>query len=615
MKHRILLALGLSLAMVISPLTVQAAGADGYRTTGETSYYYHNSYEGNSGEQYNCNLYINDSGGFTRVEFIPTNQRFIVENYSSAYSLINKKTFSMELPLWGGFFAGKDYNFVVFGQRNSNESDSTEVLRVVKYSKSWQRLGDTKISAINTLEPFDAGSLSMTEDDDNLYIHTCHTMYKSVDDGLNHQASMNLVVTKEDMTFQRDASMYKVWNVAGNYVSHSFMQYSVTDGSYIYNIDHGDAYPRGIYFSMSSTDGIYNNPESYASIYKIDGATGSNYTGVEMGNIALGSQNAIIPISSVKMTNSSTQSIGAPKNICLLVTPKDITNGDVASEIWLTNYSSSNAKQLSTPRITKVTDGKFLIMWEENLYEKNSSLKFILVDEDGNRLTNLYTTTMKMGKILPVVKDEKVIWYSSGSYVDYYNKGASPTFYEIDCASKETIAESILTAAQIERRKQEAKVDKTISDGFAVRIYNKATGDHIYSVDKTEVMKYIDEGWNQETVDSYANTFKVSPTPSGIYTVPVYRVYNKNHGGFHLYTFGKGEADILVSRGWQHENGGNPVYYCASNSSAGGIGIYRAYNPNSKSGQQHYCPWAEYQSLLSKGWRPNNNSKAYWFSK
>ena len=65
----------------------------------------------------------------------------MAEDYSPDFQYLSGRTIPMELSRWGGFFAGADYNFFVFGQENPSESDSTEVIRVVKYSKDWQRLG------------------------------------------------------------------------------------------------------------------------------------------------------------------------------------------------------------------------------------------------------------------------------------------------------------------------------------------------------------------------------------------------------------------------------------------------------------------------------------------
>ena len=97
-------------------------------------------------------LMENNNGGLTRVEYI--DGQVVVEDYSAKFQFQSSRTIPMELPIWGGFFAGEDYNFFVFGQRNPSESDSAEVIRVVKYSKDWQRLGQASLyGAICTSAP------------------------------------------------------------------------------------------------------------------------------------------------------------------------------------------------------------------------------------------------------------------------------------------------------------------------------------------------------------------------------------------------------------------------------------------------------------------------------
>ena len=113
-------------------------------------------------------LYENEDGGLTRVESI--DGRIVVEDYSASFALQSSRTVPMELSIWGGFYAGEDFNFLIFGQRNPGEDDSQEVIRVVKYSKDWERLGQASLKGANTVIPFDAGSLRCDEYGGYLYI-------------------------------------------------------------------------------------------------------------------------------------------------------------------------------------------------------------------------------------------------------------------------------------------------------------------------------------------------------------------------------------------------------------------------------------------------------------
>ena len=95
-------------------------------------------------------LYENGKGGLTRVEYIEKDKRVIVEDYDSSYNLTASRSIQAELPIWGGFFAGKDANYLIFGQENKSESTTAEVIRVVKYSKDWQKQGSTSIQGAYT---------------------------------------------------------------------------------------------------------------------------------------------------------------------------------------------------------------------------------------------------------------------------------------------------------------------------------------------------------------------------------------------------------------------------------------------------------------------------------
>ena len=100
-------------------------------------------------------------------------KRIIREEYDKNFNLLSSTSIEPELPLFGGEFGGEKYNFIVFGQEHENEDDSFEVLRVVKYSKDWQRIDSASLCGKNTYIPFAGGSLRMDEEHGVLFIATC----------------------------------------------------------------------------------------------------------------------------------------------------------------------------------------------------------------------------------------------------------------------------------------------------------------------------------------------------------------------------------------------------------------------------------------------------------
>lgn len=235
-------------------------------------------------------LYTNAIGGLTRV-FIDNvhyyeNNIIYVEEYDSSFTLQAKHDIPRELSLYGGFYAGAEYNYLIFGQTNKSEDNSAEVIRVVKYSKGWERLGQASVFGANTTEPFRAGSCRCVEAGGMLYVHTCHQMYKS-NDGLNHQANMTFIVRTGDMAVTSVRAGVSYANTG--YVSHSFNQYILADKEgNIVTLDLGDAYPRAItlsrYNGMAGSEKLSN--AACAVVLKIDGKIGDNNTGVSIGGFA-----------------------------------------------------------------------------------------------------------------------------------------------------------------------------------------------------------------------------------------------------------------------------------------------------------------------------------------
>ncbi|MCC8076836.1 MAG: leucine-rich repeat protein [Oscillospiraceae bacterium] len=372
-----------------------------------------NNYTIRSSPMYSA-IYENDSGALVRVEC--AGSAVLVEEWSASGILLSSQNLTCELPLFGGFYSGENYNFLVFGQNNSQEDDSCEVLRVVKYSKDWERLSACSVSGANTYIPFDAGSLRMTETNDCLYLHTCHEMYAS-SDGLHHQANMTFVISQEDMTVQQ--SYYNVMNIAqAGYVSHSFNQFIQTDGTYVYRVDHGDAYPRAVSITKCSASGSITNV-SYTYVLEIQGATGANATGVSVGGFELSSENCLIVGNSVDQSDSSTYTASGQRNIFLAVTDKSLND---TTFVWLTDYADSDNITPYTPQLVKLNNSQFLILWEE--YDKTTrtiSTKMVAVNADGEILDQI-ETDLRLSDCQPIFTTANTVcWYvTDGKTVQLY---------------------------------------------------------------------------------------------------------------------------------------------------------------------------------------------------
>ena len=370
----------------------------------------------------NSYLVQNSDGTLTRLE--NTSSGIVVENYSAdGKKLISQRTISKELNLFGGFYSGKDYNYLVFGQNNTAESDSKEVVRVVKYTKSWSKVNSCSISGVNTTKPFSAGSLRMEEAGGKLYVYTCHEMYAD-SDGINHQANMLFTIDESSMSLTD--SMYDVSNLTDGYVSHSFNQFIKADesGKYIYRVDHSESSNYIMNGSYLSVNGIT------LTKYKADGKSTavsvsipvkfdmnkSNYTGASIGGFELGSGNCLIAYA--KDVSSSCKT----RNVYISVTD-ELFNG--TQNIALTNYGTSSKVTCRNPQLIKINDNLFLVMWEEyNSSTGKTATKTMTVDSNGKTVTKAISHSFGLSDCQPIIcSDGMVKWYVTNN--------SAPTLYKL----------------------------------------------------------------------------------------------------------------------------------------------------------------------------------------
>ncbi len=378
--------------------------------------------KGENSKNYSANNYLTygkvvysyltegEDESLTRVEYIPE-KGVLAEIYSSQFNLLESKTLPGELDYFGGYYPGKNANFLVFGQKNPEESDETEVLRIVKYSKEWERQGQISVKGANTYIPFDAGSLRMAETGNLLYIYTCHEMYAE-GDGVHHQANMTFVINEETMEVAQ--SYYDVMNIAqAGYVSHSFNQFVKTDGSNVFRVDHGDANPRAVSLTKCRVDGNITNV-SYDLPFPINGRAGDNATGVSVGGLELSSDHCLIAGNSVDQSSAETYSSYGKRNIFLTVTGKELDFNDI---IWLTDYKEDSEIVVRTPYIVKLGQEQFLVLWEEyNNKTKKAMVKMVTVDSQGTKTSDVVETGLRLSDCMPVLTSDGLVkWYVTDS--------------------------------------------------------------------------------------------------------------------------------------------------------------------------------------------------------
>ena len=353
--------------------------------------------------------------------------------YSQSFELISpiQAQIGFELPVFGGFYSGEKYNYIVFGDTNADEDDSKPVYKIVKYDKSFNRLGGVAVTGGEcfTTVPFDAGTVAMSESGNELVIHTSRERYKS-SDGLNHQSQLTIIVDTENMQVTNSLKLFQE-----NHVSHSFNQFALHDGGARVLLDHGDAYPRSVVMHKQTASGY-----SEMNLFTIPGAVGANCTGVTVGGFEASENNYIAAINTIdhsKATEYGNFSITGidkdERDIVLLISAKSNTDEANVRKVYLTDYSGKN-KLGSTPYLVKMRDGIFAVLWEEYTYSGNSasfsSVKYAVVDEKGSLLCDIgaLTDSRLSADCNPVFSADRIIWY--------INSASSRNFHVLDLSAE-----------------------------------------------------------------------------------------------------------------------------------------------------------------------------------
>lgn len=397
-RHVAVLILGMGILLASAAMQVQAS-------ENETDIWISDNrntqdYTGDNWADRMYNYLTSTENGYMRIQ-LKKDGTLYADYFDRAFVFRSQKIIPGELTMPGGFYEGKDSYYLAYGQGNSEQSDSKEVLRIVQYDKNWNRIAKTSVYGANTVSPFEAGSLRMIEKNGKLYVRTCHKMYAS-SDGKNHQSNMTFVINESDMSVVDES--YKVSNIstAMAYVSHSFNQFVLADDADdIVFMDHGDAYPRSIVISKMGKGSARKN------ILTFSGKIGDNFTGATIGGLEFSASNYL-----VAGTYGATQS--SDENQVFLAVNDRKLQGETQMIILA---SKENGKVYATPQLVKCSDDKFLILWAEdngdlNFYSRMSdgNIHYVFVDGNGKKLGNEQVQKGYLSDCKPIVDNGQILW-------------------------------------------------------------------------------------------------------------------------------------------------------------------------------------------------------------
>lgn len=373
-----------------------------------------------------------ENGSLFRAEYDSKTNAVVIETYTRSFDVLSSVSVAAELPVFGGLHIGSDGNYVVYGQNNFSDSNSLEVMRIVKYSKDWKRLNSVSVYGANTYIPFEGGSLRMTESGSSLYIYTCHEMFLT-GDGLHHQANVMMIVDTDAMNITYNNC--GISNIATGYASHSFNQFVAVDTltNSVIAVDHGDAHPRSVVlFRYKNQAGLetLRAPE-YISLIDIAGGSGDNITGVSVGGLAVSLDNYITVFNSIDQKKGLSETV---RDVYVSVAPKNNFSSSAVKNVKLTDYASSGYTS-GSPVLTELGSGKYLIMWEEKSVTSFSAytnkIAYAIIDGNGNKLSDVRVSDGVLSDCAPILFGQKVIWYATD--------GSEPIFFSLNVYSPDSI--------------------------------------------------------------------------------------------------------------------------------------------------------------------------------
>ena len=348
-------------------------------------------------KSYNKSYLTKTDNGYMRVFYDRrgTEKPYIgIEYYDRSFHLLNRKKLKMEMDMWGGFYEGKDAFYIVEGTCNVDLKKNFEVIRVIKYSKSWKRLGAAGIYTDKYVicEPFANSGCAITDNAGQLYIATGHTRE-------GHQGFLMLQVDEEKLTGE----------VIKTDLLHSYEQFIQRDGNVLYYLEQsdGDRCAKLTRRGKNSSYSIERFP-----VFKYGGKHTSSYRipfYATCDDLSISDKNILTLGTSIDQTKYYNKK-HPPANLYLTVTPKDTFTKASTSTIWLTDIKNKNLRFEGTQMI-KVSPRRFLVIWElENTETAKRTTYYQLYDENGKAVGKRHSTSVSLSRCHPITEGNKVIY-------------------------------------------------------------------------------------------------------------------------------------------------------------------------------------------------------------
>jgi hypothetical protein len=219
--------------------------------------------------------------------------------------------------------------------------------------------------------------------------------------GNNTEPDSNGVRHQKALSTRLDATTGAILRTSAVWVSHSFDQRLLYDGTSIIEHHLGDAYPRYIVFAP--------DPTTSHSLFHIKGDLGDNRTFTRLGNIALIESDPTYDYIALFATENNADTadlINGPRNLAIVrfdgsanIDPNLPDTLTVVSKEtqrtnrlrWLTSYSGSSNLHAERPKLVAIGGDQYIVLWEEWLetggwYDTFNGVYGMRIDDEGNIL-------------------------------------------------------------------------------------------------------------------------------------------------------------------------------------------------------------------------------------
>lgn len=382
-------------------------------------------------------LYEQKGGSLTRVEYVPSEGTLpFYETYDRFGRIVETGEYQMDGSLWGGFFHGEQYNYVVTGDISETDSVPHTVLYVRRYAfdgtsdEEEQNLCTITLSDVRV--PLNESPIRMDEEKGILFIYTiCQKYSRSVYKGKGEtekkeedtvrQAHLMLAI-HEDLMVLKNQSVTAAENLDDSAV-HTHNCFVKVDHDTMYRLEQRDSEPRAVYLTQNHVSAKLVDSNG-VNLLDIGGESGNPITATTIGGMELTEKNVVVVGSSVRPKQSSYVNYSEPEPVewepekkkDIFVT---VTNRETMSTYrkWLSDdplfYLEGEEFTTGTPQLVKINDNAFMVMWERVSSIYGVSLFVAVIDGYGKLIEEIkHSDGISLSDCQPILKsDGRVEWY------------------------------------------------------------------------------------------------------------------------------------------------------------------------------------------------------------